>query len=146
MNSARRFDHAGLEILEPQECLQLLRSVPLGRLVFTQGGLPAVRLVNFCIDGDTIVFASDDGEKYQAAERGDVVAFEVDEIDPERHLGWTVTSVGRLSVVAPDDAASLEQLMPLHSWAPLRNRQLIRIGTESLTGRRLLAWGQRPRS
>jgi nitroimidazol reductase NimA-like FMN-containing flavoprotein (pyridoxamine 5'-phosphate oxidase superfamily) len=144
MNPARRFDHAGLEILDQDECLRLLQSVPLGRLVFTQGGLPAVRLVNFCIDGDTIVFASDDGEKYRAAQRGDVVAFEVDDIDIDRHLGWTVTSVGHLSVVPADEAFALEVAIPLHTWAPLRNKQLIRLGTESVTGRRLLAWGQRP--
>jgi uncharacterized protein len=146
MSSARRFDPAGLEILDLQECLLLLQSVPLGRLVFTQGGLPAVRLVNFCVDGDTIVFASDDGEKYRAATRGDVVAFEVDEIDIERHLGWTVTSVGHLSVVPVDEAVALESTIPLHTWAPLRNQQLIRLGTESVTGRRLLAWGQRPQA
>jgi nitroimidazol reductase NimA-like FMN-containing flavoprotein (pyridoxamine 5'-phosphate oxidase superfamily) len=145
VSSARRFDHAGLEILEAQECLQLLQSVPLGRLVFTQGGLPAVRLVNFCVDGDTIVFASDDGEKYRAAERGDVVAFEADDIDVDRHLGWTVTSVGHLSVVPVGEALALEGSIPLHTWAPLRNKQLIRLGTESVTGRRLLAWGQRPK-
>jgi nitroimidazol reductase NimA-like FMN-containing flavoprotein (pyridoxamine 5'-phosphate oxidase superfamily) len=143
MNPARRFDHAGLEILDQDECLRLLQSVPLGRLVFTQGGLPAVRLVNFCIDGNTIVFASEDGEKYRAAERGDVVAFQADDIDVDRHLGWTVTSVGHLSVVPADEAFALEGAIPRHTWAPLRNKQLIRLGTESVTGRRLLAWGSR---
>jgi nitroimidazol reductase NimA-like FMN-containing flavoprotein (pyridoxamine 5'-phosphate oxidase superfamily) len=138
MQPVRRFDPAGLEILDERECLRLLRSVAVGRLVFTQGGLPAVRLVNFCLDGDTIVFASGGGEKLRAAERGDVVAFEVDDIDVERHLGWTVTSVGHLSVVSPEEAAMLELAMQLHGWAPLRNRRLIRLGTESLTGRRLL--------
>src|SRR5207249_2310531 len=120
--------------------------VALGRLVFTQGGLPAVRLVNFCVDGDSIIFGTGDGEKVRAARRGDVVAFEVDDIDTERHLGWTVTSVGRLAMVSPDESELLEQTIPLHSWAPLRKRQLIRLGIESLTGRRLLALGQRPRS
>jgi hypothetical protein len=129
MQPVQRFDPAGLEILDERECLRLLRSVAVGRLVFTQGGLPAVRLVNFGLDGDTIVFASGGGEKLRAAERGDVVAFEVDDIDVERHFGWTVTSVGHLAL--------LEQTMPLRSWAPLRNRRLIRLGTESLTGRRL---------
>lgn len=134
MRPVRRFDRAGLEILGPGECLRLLRSVPVGRLVFTQGGLPAIRLVNFSIDRDTILFASDDGENLRAAERGDVVAFEVDEVDLERHLGWTVTSVGHLSVVPLDEAARL--LTPLRP-PPLPAQRLIRLGTESLTGRRL---------
>jgi nitroimidazol reductase NimA-like FMN-containing flavoprotein (pyridoxamine 5'-phosphate oxidase superfamily) len=145
METARRFDQTGLEILDPDECLRLLQSVPVGRLVFTQGGLPAVRLVNFSVDADTIVFAADDGEKVQAAERGDVVAFEVDDIDLERHLGWTVTAVGHLSVVPVEEAARLRRFAPPRPWAPLHERRLIRLGAESLTGRRLLPWGQRPR-
>ena len=146
MQTVRRFDRTGLEILDPGECLRLLQSVPVGRLVFTQGGLPAVRLVDFSVDCDTIVFASDDGEKFRAAERGDVVAFEVDDVDLERHLAWTVTSVGHLSVVPTDEAARLRRVTPLRPWAPLPEQRLIRLGTESLSGRRLLPWGQPPRS
>ena len=146
MHTVRRFDPTGLEILDPGECLRLLQSVPVGRLVFTQGGLPAVRLVNFSVDSDTIVFASDDGEKFRAAERGDVVAFEVDDIDLDHHLGWTVTSVGHLSVVPPEEAAWLQRASPLRPWAPLHDQRLIRLGTESLTGRRLPPWGERPQA
>ncbi len=144
METVRRFDRTGLEILDPGECLKLLQSVPVGRLVFTQGGLPAIRLVNFSVDNETIVFAADDGEKVRAAERGDVVAFEVDDIDIDRHLGWTVTAVGHLSVVPTEEADRLRRTTPLRSWAPLHEQHLIRLGTESLTGRRLLPWGQRP--
>lgn len=138
MRTVRRFDRAGLEILGPGECLRLLRSVPVGRLVFTQGGLPAIQLVNFSIDRDTIVFAADDGEKLRAAERGDVVAFEVDDIDLDRHLGWTVTTVGHLSVVPLDEAARLPRTTPLRPGPPLSEQRLIRLDTESLTGRRLV--------
>ncbi len=145
METARRFDRTGLEILDPGECLKLLQSVPVGRLVFTQGGLPAVRLVNFTVDDDTIVFAADHGEKLRAAERGDVVAFEVDDIDLDRHLGWTVTAVGHLSVVPVEEAGRLRRTTPVRPWAPLHEQTLIRLGTEDLTGRRLLPWGRRPR-
>ena len=137
---SRRFDHTGLQILDEQESLKLLTSVPLGRLVFTLGGLPAIRLVNFVIDNDTIVFATADGDKYRAAERGDVVAFEADDIDLERHLGWTVTAAGRLSIIDPDQAATL----PLRPWAPNRERHHIRLHIEILEGRHLAPWGQRP--
>jgi len=135
MRTGRLFDRAGLEILDPGECLRLLRSVAVGRLVFTQGGLPAIQLIHFSIDRDTIVFASDDADRVRAAERGDVVAFEVDEIDLDRHFGWTVTSVGHLSVVPLEEAGRVTTLRP---WPSLSERRLIRIGTESLTGRRLV--------
>jgi nitroimidazol reductase NimA-like FMN-containing flavoprotein (pyridoxamine 5'-phosphate oxidase superfamily) len=130
----RSQDRADREILDAGECLRLLGSVPVGRLVFTQGGLPVIRLVNFLVDTDTIVFASDDHEWLQAAHRGDVVAFEVDDVDSSQHLAWTVTSIGHLSVVPAAEAADLERTAP--SWVRLRSRPLIRLGVESLSGRR----------
>lgn len=144
MTTLSHFDASGLEILTPAECLRLLHSVPFGRLVYTHGGLPVVRLVNFAVDSDTIVFVSSDGGKLRAAERGDVVAFEADTVDLERHLGWNVTSVGHLSVVPSDEAEQLARKARLRSRAPLHNPRLSRLGIESVTGRRLLPWAQRP--
>jgi len=84
-----QFDHSRLEIVSNPECLRLLGSVPLDRLIYTYGGLPEVRLVNFVLDDDTIVFSTGPGDKFRAAERGDVVAFEADDADHDRHVGWT---------------------------------------------------------
>ncbi|GAA1521318.1 pyridoxamine 5'-phosphate oxidase family protein [Kribbella lupini] len=146
MTTSREFDGTGLEILTAEESRKLLASVPVGRLVFTLGGLPAVRLVNFLVDRDTIVIATGPGDKYRAAERGDVVAFEADDIDPDRHLGWTVTVIGHLSVVSPEDTARLQRALPLHPWAPDRDQHYVRLGIETSSGRRLLPWGLRPQT
>ncbi|MFF0341459.1 pyridoxamine 5'-phosphate oxidase family protein [Kribbella sp. NPDC004875] len=145
MTMPQQFDRSRLEILGPAECLHLLGSVPLGRLVYTYAGLPAVRLVNFVVDDDTIVFSTGPGDKFRAAERGDVVAFEADSVNSERHTGWTVTAIGHLSVVTRDEADALRRNLPLHSWMPMDEPRLIRLGVESVQGRRLVPWGQRPR-
>src|SRR5690242_14165671 len=50
MTTSQLFDRSRLEIVSHDECLRLLRSVPVGRLVYTRGGLPAVRLVNYLLD------------------------------------------------------------------------------------------------
>ena len=146
MTTQLRFDRTRLQILSKADCLRLLGTVPLGRLVYTYGGLPAVRLVNFVLDDDTIVFSTGPGDKLRAAERGDVVAFEADDVDLERHVGWTVTAIGHLSVVTADEAAALRRTLPLHSWLPMDDPDLVRVGIESLQGRRLVPWGQRPRA
>src|SRR5690348_14598612 len=99
MSTTHESDRSRLRIVDTAECLRLLGSVPLGRLVYTYAGLPAIRLVNFVLDDDTIVFSTGKGGKFRAAERGDVVAFEADDVDLERHNGWTVTAIGHLSVV-----------------------------------------------
>ena len=145
MSTERQFDRSRLEIISPANCVQLLGSVGLGRLVYTYAGLPAVRLVNFVVDDDTIVFSTGEGDKFRAAERGDVVAFEADDVEIERHNGWTVTAIGHLSVVSPDEAAELRDRLPLHSWLPMDDPHLVRLGIESVHGRRLVPWGQRPR-
>ena len=46
-----RLDAHGLEILDREDCLGLLASVPLGRVVFTDRALPAIQPVNFVLDG-----------------------------------------------------------------------------------------------
>jgi nitroimidazol reductase NimA-like FMN-containing flavoprotein (pyridoxamine 5'-phosphate oxidase superfamily) len=143
--SPPQFDRFRLAILGPAECLRMLQSVPLGRLVYTYGGLPAVRLVNFVLDDDTIVLSTGQGDKFRAAERGDVVAFEADDVDEERHVGWTVTAIGRLSIVTDDEADELRRTLPLHTWMPMDDPRLVRLGIESVQGRRLVPWGQRPR-
>lgn len=131
MHTVRRSGPAGLDRLEDGECLRLLQTVPVGRVVFTRGGLPAVRVVGFRVDEDTIVFVADDEEEgIRAALRGDVVAFEADDLDADRHEGWTVTAVGHLSVVPAEEALVLAPAEP--------GRQLIRLGVESVSGHRLL--------
>jgi uncharacterized protein len=132
------FDNAVLEVLDQHECLRLLRSVPVGRLVFTESGLPAIRLVNFFIDGDTLVFLTTAGDKLRAAQRGDIVAFEADDVDIDHHRGWTVTAIGHLSVVPAENHAEVHRRLPLRSWATPTHAQVIRLGLEDLTGRRLL--------
>ncbi|MEV0804348.1 pyridoxamine 5'-phosphate oxidase family protein [Kribbella sp. NPDC050281] len=144
MTTQPEFDRSLLEIISNADCLRLLRSIPLGRLVYTHGGLPAVRLVNFVLDDETIVFSTGPGDKLRAAERGDVVAFEADAVDLERHIGWTITAVGHLSVATPDETTALRAALPLHSWLPLDDPQVVRLAIETLHGRRLLPWGQRP--
>ena len=135
-----------LAIVGPAECMRLLESVPVGRLIYTHGGLPAIRLVNFVLDQDTVVFSTGLGDKFQAAERGDVVAFEADDLDAEHHLGWTVTAIGHLSVLPAQEAIAAHDRLRLQSWLPIHDAHLVRLAIESVRGRRLVPWEQRPRT
>jgi hypothetical protein len=62
--------------LSRDECLRLMGSVPVGRIVYTRQALPAVELVSFALDGGGIIIAAVAGGKLAAATRGAVVAFE----------------------------------------------------------------------
>jgi hypothetical protein len=63
------------------ECLRLLRSVPVGRMVFTEGALPGVHPVDFVMSGADVVLRTGRGPKLDSALLGEVVAFEADEVD-----------------------------------------------------------------
>lgn len=58
-----------------RECLRALRSLPIGRLVYTEHALPAVRPVHFTVWDHSILIWSMPGTTAQTL-RNDVVAFE----------------------------------------------------------------------
>ncbi|HUK70208.1 MAG TPA: pyridoxamine 5'-phosphate oxidase family protein [Streptosporangiaceae bacterium] len=126
-----------LSVLTRGECLTLLATVPIGRVVFTENALPAVRPVNFILNGDEIVIRTGEGGKLLAALHHSVVAFEVDEVDQFARTGWSVTAIGHArEVVDPAELALLRKL-PLATWAPLQYDHLVCITAELVSGRRL---------
>ena len=126
-----------LEQLSRDECMRLMGSVPVGRIVYTRQALPAVELVNFALDDGDIIIRTDAGSKLAAATRGAVVAFEMDSLDDAGHTGWSVTVVGQSSAVT--DGAEIRHLeqISLSPWAPGRRDHFIRISPVIVTGRRL---------
>ncbi|MEC3917888.1 pyridoxamine 5'-phosphate oxidase family protein [Nocardia sp. CDC160] len=83
--------------LSRTESLRLLASVPFGRVVFTRDALPAIRPVNHIVDGDQVIVRTRLSSRLTTTVRADsevVVAFEADEIDPVRRLGWSVVVTG----------------------------------------------------
>src|SRR5690349_8716220 len=78
-------DGSALQQLSREECLMLMASVPVGRIIYTRRALPAVELVNFTLDHGDVVIRTDRGGKLAAAARGAVVAFEADQLDLAGH-------------------------------------------------------------
>ena len=132
-----QLDASGLQVLSRQECLDLLDTARIGRIVFTDRALPAVQPVNFCLYGEHIVIRTSVGSKLAAATRRSVVAFEADEFDPDSCTGWSVTAVGHARAVhEPEEMARLTRL-PLAPWAPGSRDHYIVVATEQVSGRRI---------
>jgi hypothetical protein len=135
-------DDSVLKQLSRGECLKLMASVPVGRVIYTQRALPAVALVNFALHHGDIVIRTDGGGELAASVRGAVVAFEVDCLDPAQHAGWSVTAIGpSRGVTDPGEIGRLQEI-GLSSWAPEAREHFIRISPVMLTGRYLCADGQ----
>lgn len=138
MNRAR--DRTGLEVLPRERCLELLANadVHIGRIgIVDYAGRPLVLPVNYVLDGDAVIFRTDEGTKLDAAARNAHIAFEVDAVDPAWQEGWSVVVQGLGEEVT--DAEELERLshLPLRTWAPGEKRHYIRLPTDSISGRRI---------
>ena len=130
-------DGSALQRLSRDQCLTLMASVPVGRIIYTVRALPAVELVNFALDEGDIVIRTDRSGKLAAATRGAVVAFEADQLDLAGQAGWSVTAIGPSSEVTnPDELARL-RVIGLKSWASGTRDHFIRISPVMLSGRRL---------
>ncbi len=99
--------------------------------------------VNFLLDEDRILVRTGRGSKMDAALRGAVVAFEVDDFDSMNHSGWSVAVTGLASEVSqPADQAAVRQ-MPIARWAPQRDAAVLAISTEIISGRRITVGAHR---
>jgi uncharacterized protein len=129
-------DHNGIEVLDDEACLELLRSRAIGRIGLSVNALPLVLPVNYVVDGSRVVFRSNPGTKLEQALRGAVVCFEVDDFDPTYHAGWSVIVTGRATEITErEDLAHVERL-PLRPWAPIEGGHYIAVDMEMLSGRR----------
>ncbi len=128
-------DDPVLRKMTREECLFLMASVPVGRIIYTRQALPAVELVNFALDDGDIIIRTEHSGKLAAATGGAVVAFEVDWVDPLGQEGWSVTAIGPShDVTDPEDTARLERVS-LSPWAPGERQHFIRITAAILNGR-----------
>ncbi|MEU5879906.1 pyridoxamine 5'-phosphate oxidase family protein [Spirillospora sp. NPDC047279] len=108
-------DGNSTEALGRAESLALMRSVPIGRIVFTEQALPAIRPVGFRLDGETVVIHTGLGSSLSRAVRDSVVAFQADAFESGTGHGWSVTVLGEA-----------------RSW-----RDGIRIGCHQVSGQRI---------
>ena len=119
------------------ESLGLLATVPVGRLIFTVGALPAVRLMNFVLTDGLILMRTAADSTVARRVDGVIVAFEADELDAPACSGLSVTVTGRAALVTDPDAAARYRQLPLVPWAAGMRDQFVTITTELAEGRRV---------
>ena len=135
-------DRAGLQILHLGDCFLLLKSAPVGRIGFAEGGEVVILPVNFLVDGQDVVFRTGAGSKLSAVEVGHYVGFEADSYDPATESGWSVVVNGLAEIVESDEDAARLDGLGLASWGGAGSgRVWVRIRPTSITGRRIPAGG-----
>ncbi|HVV77281.1 MAG TPA: pyridoxamine 5'-phosphate oxidase family protein [Mycobacteriales bacterium] len=138
----RRADGSGswLDAIDPDDAWELLRSHHLGRVAFSaHSGRPVIVPVNYAVHDRQIVIRTGRGPKLEAARRGDLVAFEVDQIDLVAHTGWSVTLTGRARWVREPSTLARLTALDLEVWAGGPRNETIAIEPLHIGGRRLVA-------
>ena len=131
-------DRAGLEVLHLGDCFLQLKSVPVGRIGFVEGGEVVILPVNFLVDGQAIVFRAAAGSKLSAVEVGHYVGFEADSYDAATRTGWSVVVKGLAEIVESDDEEARLDTLGLSSWGQgAADPVWVRVRPTSITGRRI---------
>lgn len=131
------FAQRTLDLLDDAECRRLLITAPIGRLAFTEGALPTIQPVHFVVRDDRVVIPTRAGSKMEAANRGAVVAFEVDAYDDGTRTGWNVTVIGPSRVARETAEIRALDALGAVAWAPTDNPRYILIELAIVRGRRI---------
>ncbi|MGA5821879.1 pyridoxamine 5'-phosphate oxidase family protein [Kitasatospora sp. NPDC094028] len=131
-----------VETLGEAECLRLLSTVPVGRVVYTEHALPAVLPVSFEVLDGLLVLAVRRGSATARGLDGTVVAFQADLLDPVTRTGWSVLVHGRADVLR--DPATVRRVLRsgLRPWVGDPEPLFVGLVPELVSGRRLFPTGR----
>jgi uncharacterized protein len=124
--------------LEPQECERLLRAGIVGRVALSTPDGPHIVPVNYSVFEDSIVLRTSSYSILGTYGRNAMLAFEVDHIDHERHVGWSVVARGRSwAETDPAEVARIRDAWQPRPWASGSRNLYLRIRWSTLSGRAL---------
>lgn len=128
----------GLEEISLVGCDRHLRTETIGRVAVIVDGHPEIFPVNYAVDerGD-IFFRTDPGSKLNAVATAPMIAFEIDGIDEDNELGWSVLVVGPARWLGSPDQIAHARKLPLQPWAAGDKANVVRLAPTKITGRRI---------
>ena len=127
-----------LVAIAEEECWQLVSTRRWGRLLVVVANHPELFPVDHLVDGRSLLVRTEEGTKLRAA-LGARVGFEVDEVDDDARLGWTVMLAGYANEVFDTRELDLPEIDADEAvWTGDRVHWL-RIVPFKVSGRRLVA-------
>ena len=110
----------------------------LGRLGVVVDGVPLVLPMGFVLDGETVVLQTNQGAKALHVPLTSV-SFEVDHVDWEQGVGWSVLiqGIGEDISTAIDERSVALRSLASATWAPPPADRWLTIVPRTITGRRI---------
>src|SRR5206468_8726785 len=132
-----RLENMAMEVLDEQQCQDLLGSKNIGRIAFSVVDVPEILPVNYASDRSTVVFRTAEDTKLRHAVMRRV-AFEVDEWNPATGVGWSVVikGVAREITSGLDPFAAALRTRPVVPLPPGAREYWIATYPPGITGRR----------
>jgi nitroimidazol reductase NimA-like FMN-containing flavoprotein (pyridoxamine 5'-phosphate oxidase superfamily) len=134
---------AVLERLDEAECLRLIAPGGLGRLAYSGRFDLTVLPVNYVLHEGSIVFrtvqdsATDEDLRTGIEGAEYKVAFEIDDVDPARHEGWSVLIQGSARHMESEAERASVLEAGVETWAGGVRDLFLRITPTRITGRRI---------
>ena len=125
-----------LQALSRPECLELLARHSLGRVAFTERALPAIRPVNYALVGSHVMLRTN-SEGLGRRLDGQIVAFEVDDVDTVMETGWSVVVTGTARLVQEPSELVRAEAVPLVTLDGPGHQATVCIAPGEITGRRI---------
>jgi nitroimidazol reductase NimA-like FMN-containing flavoprotein (pyridoxamine 5'-phosphate oxidase superfamily) len=118
------------------ECMDLLASVPVGRIAYDDVDGPIVIPVNHVVAAGTIVVRTSPASSLARCARGGRASFQADDLAERGAASWSVLVRGTVRPMESDEVRELSELPEpqAEGGRPL----YLRITPRSVTGRRLL--------
>lgn len=130
-------------IIEEDTCWGYLASQEVGRLATAKDGQPEIFPINYCVDGQSIVFRTASGSKLQELVKNAHVAFEIDGWNEEG--GWSIVIKGDASEITSAHELALADKMPLKPWVPTVKSHYVRVVPSDISGR-AFTFGPEPKA
>ncbi len=127
----------GLEIIDEEECWELVAGKQIGRLAVSIANDPDVFPLNYRVDDKTIVIRTLPGLKLAAAVLGNPVAFEIDDIREDTHSGWSVVIHGYGQEIGEVEDRLHAEDLEVQPWAAGEKSRYMRIVPDRISGRRV---------
>ena len=118
-----------------------LASVDVGRIAVFSDSTPEIYPVNFCLDGESVVFRSAPGSKLEKLVLDSHVAFEADGWTDEG--GWSVLVRGTAALIEDADELARLAKAPLRPGVTTVKRNWVRVTPTRITALRF-AFGPEP--
>ena len=127
--------------LSSAESLRLLASHEVGRIVYTDGALPAVTPVNYAYEDGHIFIRTTEVSRLVSKVPNKIVAFEVDEVDPKARHGWSVVATGPCEIVTDPERLAYVATLDLEPWARGDRHVVLQITAAIITGYQIARTG-----